>query len=188
MSDVNQHNLTDINPDPQNSGFTLIDMILVVMIIGIVGMIAIPQFHSMITEAKLNAAAGELVAALEYARSLAVEYQKPFGLAVTANRIRVYDDGRKTNPAPDHEALPPVDAFGVVLNPADKKWYIKDFDTMTDYEGVAIDSAPAGGEIRFFPDGHCSDPAGPGNTFVVSYGGYQKTITVNGTTGWVSVQ
>jgi type II secretion system protein H len=172
----------------RNSGYTLVDVILVVMIIGIVGMVAIPQFHSMIRESKLNEAAGELVSALEYARSLAVEYQKPFGLAVTGNRIRVYDDGRKTNPNPDHAALPPVDAFGVVLNPADKKWYLKDFDAINNYEGVTIDSAPAGGEIRFFPDGHCADPAGPGNTLVVGYAGYHRTITVNGMTGWVSVQ
>jgi len=172
----------------KNSGFTLIDIILVLMIIGIVGMIAVPQIHSMITEAKLNEAAGELAGGLEYARSLAVEYQKPFGLDVTGNSFRVFDYGRKTDPNPDHGASPPVDAYGIVLNPLDKQWYIKDFDTLTNYEGMTITSAPAGDEIRFYPDGHCSDPAGPGNTFVLSYAGLQRTITVNSTTGWINIQ
>ncbi|MBK5100507.1 MAG: GspH/FimT family pseudopilin [Desulfobacteraceae bacterium] len=170
-------------------GFTLLDLLIVIMIIGILGVIVIPQFHSMITESKLNEAAGELVSGLQYAGSLAIQYQRPFGLKaeVTGNWFKVFD----TSPYPDTvpparpSNVPPVNEDAIVLNPLDKKWYIKDFDDMGSYQGVHITSVPAGGEIRFYPDGHSSSSD---NTFVLSLAGDQKTITVNGTTGRISVQ
>ena len=158
------------------------------MIIGVLGVLIIPQFHSMVSETKLNEATGELVSGLQYAGSLAIQYQRPFGLEadVGGNWFKVFD----TAPYPDDvpparpDNKPPVDADGVVLNPVDKKWYIKDFDTMKTYEGVHIDFVPPGGEIRFYPDGHSSSSD---NTFVLSLAGNQRTITVNGTTGRISV-
>lgn len=149
----------------------------------------IPQFHSMITEARLNEAAGELVSGLQYAGSLAIQYQRPFGLRaeVTGNWFKVFD----TNPNPDTvpparpDNVPPVNEDAVVLNPLDKKWYIRDFDDMGSYQGVKITTVPAGGEVRFYTDGHSS---AFDTTFVVSLDSYQKTITVNGTTGRISVQ
>jgi len=168
------------------TGFTLVDTMLVVVILGILGMIVVPQFNSMLFEAKLNGATAELVSGLEYARALAVKYQRPFGLEADAgeNRFKLFDNQYKTDPSPHHDDDPPVDAYGVVLNPLDKTWYIKDLDTMETYKGVSI----SGGEICFYPDGHCSDPAGPDNTFVVSLSGDQKTITVAGATGRIKVE
>lgn len=149
----------------------------------------IPQFHSMITEARLNEAAGELVSGLQYAGSLAIQYQRPFGLKaeVAGNWFKVFD----TNPNPDTvpparpDNVPPVNEDAIVLNPLDKKWYIRDFDDMESYQGVKITTVPAGGEVRFYTDGHSS---AFDTTFVVSLDSYQKTITVNGTTGRISVQ
>jgi len=168
-----------------NKGFTLIDLLLVIMILGVLGMMAGPLFNSLITETKLNEAAGELVSGLQYAGNLAVQHQRPFGLMadVDGNWFRVFDYQYKDDPNPYHDNVPPVDAYGVVLNPIDKQWYIKDFDTIKNYAGIDIASAPAGGEIRFFPDGHSwsSD-----NTFVLNYGNRQRTVTVDGTTGRVN--
>lgn len=149
----------------------------------------------MVTETKLNEATGELVSGLQYAGNLAVKYQRPFGLKaleanVNGNWFRVFDYRYKDDTIPHHDCFPdpacdpPVDAYGVVLNPFDKKWYQKDFDTMKTYEGVSITSVPAGGQIRFYPDGH-SDSSD--NTFVLSLAGNQRTITVDGTTGRISV-
>ncbi len=45
-----------VNTGYRNKGFTPLDMLLVVMILGILGMIVIPQFHSVVTEARLNEA------------------------------------------------------------------------------------------------------------------------------------
>jgi type II secretion system protein H len=173
----------------RDKGFTLVDLIIVVLILGVLVMIAIPQFQSIVAESKLNGAAGELVSGLQYARNLAVLYARPFGLKadVSENRFNVFD----TDPYPDDvpparpDNKPPVDADGVVLNPMDKKWYRKDFDTMNTYEGVRITSAPAGGQLLFYPDGHSSSSD---STFVLNLAGDQRTITVNGFTGRISIQ
>jgi len=140
----------------------------------------------MVNEAKLNEAAGELVSGLQYTGNLAVQYQRPFGFEanVSGNWFKVFDYQYKTDSNPHHDYDPPVDAYGLVLNPVDKKWYQKDYDDMKTYEGVSITSVPAGGEIRFFPDGHSSSSD---STFVLSFDGDQRTITVNGTTGRVTV-
>jgi len=46
-------------------------------------------------------------------------YQRPFGLETDAegNWLRLFDERYKTDPNPHHEGDPPVDAYGVVLNP-----------------------------------------------------------------------
>ena len=64
----------------ENKGFSLLDLLIVIMIIGIIGVLVTPPIHSMIDEARLNEASGELVSGLQYARSLAVTHQRPFGL------------------------------------------------------------------------------------------------------------
>jgi type II secretion system protein H len=168
-------------------GFSLLDLVIVIVILGILGTIAVPQFHSMMGARRLNAASGEFVSALQYARNLAVKYQRPFGLRanVAGNWFRVYDDKYKTDAGPHHDVVPPVDAFGVVLNPLDKTWYVIDYDTMDTYEGVTMTSIPPSTRLCFYPDGHSSSSD---STFVLSHAGDQRTITVNGTTGRIHVQ
>jgi len=168
-------------------GFSLLDLVMVMVILGILGTVAVPQFHSMMGARRLNAASGELVSALQYARNLAVKYQRPFGLRanVAGDWFRVYDDQYRTDASPHHDFVPPVEAFGVVLNPLDKTWYIIDYDTMDTYNGVGIISAPAGNTVCFYPDGHSSSSD---STFVLGDSGVQRTITVNGTTGRIDVQ
>jgi len=167
----------------KNEGFTLLDLLIVVMILGIVGMIAIPRYNSLIADAALDGAAGEMVSGLQYAGNLAARYQRPFGfLSDAAGRtFRVYDYRYRNDAAGHVDVTPPVTANGVVQNPIDKSWYIKDLNLMKTYDGVSITN----GEIRFYPDGHSSSAA---STVTVQYAGKQKTITVNGTTGRVSVQ
>ena len=174
-------------PCGKEKGFTLIDLLLVVMILGIAGMILAPQFNTMLDEAKLNEATGELVSGLQYAQNLAVRHQRPFGVLADTdgNWFNVFDSQYKDDSNPHPAADPPVNAYGVVLHPMDKNWYLTDFDTMETYSGVSLSTIPAGGEIRFYPDGHSSSSSG---TFVLSLAKRQKTIIVDGVTGRVSVQ
>ena len=199
-----------MNASDNRNGFTLLDTLLVLLILGIVGMATMPRFSAMISEAKLNGAATELVSALEYAKSLTVRYQKPFDVRAyrydyfdpKANQFVVRDVQYIADTGLHLDAIPPVYTHGRVFNPFDKKPYIIDFNDIQaalvgvimpqrQYEGVDIVSVPGGGTdgiVQFYPDGHCSDPAGPANTYVLSYAGSQKTITVEGATGRIIVQ
>ena len=174
-------------PRQPASGFTLIDTLLVVMIIGIMAVIVIPQFQSILTQTRLNEAAVELISALQYAGDLAVTYQRRFALAAdtSGNWFKVFDYQYKSDGGPHHDADPPVEANGVVLNPVDKTWYLRDYDTLGSFQGVKLTTVPAGGEICFYPDGHSS---ASNHTFTLDFGGDQRTITVNGVTRRITVQ
>ena len=167
-------------------GFSLLDLLIVLMILGIMGLLVSPQLNSMVTESRLNEAAREMVSGLQYAQSLAVTHQRPFGLKadVDGNWFRLFDYQYKDDTNPHHDAVPPVDSYGVVLNPVDKSWYSVNFDTAQTSKGVSIDSAPTDGIISFHPDGHSSLDD---SVFVMSFGGDTRTITVDGTTGKIRV-
>jgi len=194
----------------RQEGFSVIELAIVVLILGIVAMAAMPLWQSMATEAKVDAAVGEVVVALEYARNLAVEYQRPFQVRAytttygggEANQFLVKDDRYASDASSHVDADPPVYTYGRVYHPMDKKPYVIDFDgpqsalvgviaPRTEYDGVAITGVPGAGtsgEIHFYPDGHCSDPASPDRTIVLSYAGDERTVTIDAITGRVTVQ
>ena len=164
-------------------GLTLMDSILAVLILGIVATAGIPQFNSMLRGARLDEAAAELISGLHYTRSLAVEHQRPFGLRadVSGNWFAVFDGRYRNDPDAHLNDVPPVGANGVVFHPLSKTPYTKDLETI--YGGVQFSTVPAGGEIRFYPDGHCSETAG---LFVIQLGSKQRVISVDGTTGQIN--
>ena len=181
-------------------------MLIVLLIIGVIGTLLAPQLHSILTETKLNGAAGELVSALEYTRSLAIEYQRPFMLRVygynhtddKANGFTVKDTISTLDNAIHLDADPPLFYYKRVFHPIDKKPYFIDFDRVPEpfegtidpkkeYEGVIIQSVPGGGTtalLKFYPDGHSSDTD---SSFILDLNGEQRTITVDGITGNIAV-
>lgn len=167
----------------RRSGFTLLDSLIVIVILGIIGMIIIPQFHGLIRETQLNEAATELVSGMQYAGNLAVRYRRPFGFrADAAGRwFRIYDNRYAGDASAHTDQDPPVTAYGVVLNPLDKSWYIRNFADMENYRAVTFTDAT----IVFYPDGHS---ASSDTTVTVGLGSRQKTITVDGTTGRIRTQ
>lgn len=164
-------------------GFTLLDSLLVIVILGIIGIIVIPQFQGIVQQTRLNEAAAELVSGMQYAGDLAVRYRRPFGFQADAagHWFKIYDNRYAADAAAHTADDPPVTAYGVVLNPLDKSWYQHDFDDMENYRAVTFTDA----QIVFYPDGHS---AASNTTVTVSLGGSQRTITVDGATGRISVQ
>lgn len=164
-------------------GFTLLDSLIVIVILGIVGMAAIPQFQGMVQQIRLNEAAAELVTGMQYAGSLAVRYRRPFGFQADEGGrwFKIYDNRYAANANPQPTANPPVTAYGVVLNPLNKNWYHYNFNNMENYGAATFSSAL----ILFYPDGHS---AASNTTVTVSLGGGQRVITVDGATGRITVQ
>jgi len=165
----------------RGKGLVLLDFLIVAVIMAIMAVVAVPQLSSLIGDSKLNGSANEVVAGLQYACSLAVKYQRPFGLTADtgANSFSVFD----TAVPPTGDPL--VNAANIVLNPIDKTWYVKNFSQIDAYQGVKIVTAPVGGAVLFYPDGHTGFAD---SVFSVAYAARQKTITVSGTTGLVTVQ
>ena len=167
----------------QQQGFTLLDMLIVIAILAIIGMAVIPQFQGMIQETRLTEAAAEIVSGMQYAGNLAVRYRRPFGFQADADGhwFKVYEYRYAADSAAHTAADPPVTSYGVVLNPLDKSWYLRDFDDMENYRAVSF----TGVQIVFYPDGHS---AASDTTVTASLGGRQKTIMVDGATGRISVE
>jgi Tfp pilus assembly protein FimT len=164
-------------------GFTLLDSLIVIVILGIIGMIVIPQFQGMVQETRLNEATAEIVSGMQYAGNLAVRYRRPFGFQADAagHWFKIYDNRYAADATAHTDADPPVTAYGVVLNPIEKNWYQHDFDDMENYRAATFTSA----QIVFYPDGHS---AASNITVTVTLGATQRTITVDGATGRISVQ
>lgn len=57
----------------KDNGFTLIELILVILILGIIAGVAIPSIRGIMDETTLDEAAQEIVNALRYARNLAIQ-------------------------------------------------------------------------------------------------------------------
>jgi Tfp pilus assembly protein FimT len=169
------------------AGFTVVDMVLVVIIIAIFSMIAIPGFHSMIEESRLNAAAREMVSAINYTVALAVRHQRPFGFEANAanNTYQVYDQRYKTDSSPHLDADPPVTANGIVQDPVKKTWLQIDLDISDSYSGVSITAVPSGNNVVFYPDGHSGDS---NVQWELTYGNRLVTLFLDSTTGRLQTQ
>ncbi|NNG02241.1 MAG: hypothetical protein HKM93_22885 [Desulfobacteraceae bacterium] len=169
------------------TGFTLLDLILVMIIVAITGMISVPAFNSVASIARLNEAAAETVSALEFARHRAILFQRPFGLRVDTaeNRFIVFDKRYTADASPHPDAIPPVNSNGVLFHPIDKTAYQIDFDDRNTFSGVDISAVTPGNEILFHADGHAA-PQSP--TMVIVLGKEQRVIMVDHVTGKVTVQ
>jgi len=63
-------------------GFTLMELVIVVVVIGIIAGMAVPSFLSYMPKLKVKSTARDVVSDLRFSRSQSISQRKPFGVAV----------------------------------------------------------------------------------------------------------
>jgi len=156
----------------REGGFTIVEIMTVVLIIGIIGMLALPAVNDFFTDEKIGSAADSVVTAIYYARNLAIttgeDHRVAFDTAAESFEVE-----RRTG------GTPPNETFATVQSPMTKRDYVVVFDNSAGAGGVDLYSALFGSDqfVRFDQIG---TPLNVGQV-VVRYGGRQRTISVTPT-------
>jgi len=172
-------------------GFTLIELLIIVMIMGILVMAGIPAFSTVMADNKLSSASRIMVSAIEYTANLSIRYKRPFQFEAdtNTNSFQIKDTAPYPNSTPSTirlNNLPPVNDDDIIFNTLSGTWYVVDFATTGNFDGVSIDSGPApDDDLTFYPDGHSTYKD---SKYVLSLGGRTNTITINGISGRISVE
>ena len=174
-----------------HGGFTLVEALIIVFLLGIVTVMAIPTLQSGLAESKLAGASGEITVALEYAQLVAMTSGNQTRVTIDAandtilvERYEISGDimGAETE-------LPQNDidtgAFATVAHPASRgKDYDIAFADESRFDGVDIVSATFGGgqTVTFDAMGVPSN----GGTVTLSLGSNQVILTVDALSGKVT--
>jgi prepilin-type N-terminal cleavage/methylation domain-containing protein len=173
------------------AGFTLIEMVVVMLILGIIAVNVIPTLSSGIEKSKLSGAASEIAIALEYAQLHAMTTGEETKVTIDddadsliVESYRITGDifsGASTMPESDIDS----GSFSAMSHPIKKgKDYSIVFSDEERFEGVDIVSAAFGANsyVTFNPIGIPSD----GGTVTLSYGNQQVTVGLASLSGRVT--
>ena len=174
-----------------HGGFTLLEALIIVFILGIVATLAFPTLQSGIAESKLAGASGEITVALEYAQLVAMTSGGQTRVTIDAANdtilVERFEISGDITGAAVEIAENDIDsgAFATVAHPASrgKDYYIV-FADEDRFDGVDIVSATFGGgqTVTFDAMGVPSN----GGTVTLSLGSKQVSLTVDALSGKVT--
>ena len=167
-------------------GFTAIEVIVAIVIVGILATMARPQVMEALQSFKLNAAAGKMLSDIRYAREMSLSRHSTYGIEVNSasNYYEIFSLSGNTKT--------------VLTDPGTRKAMTIDFDLLPQYSGVtigAVDLCESGGcgsvDLRFDSFGTPSDSAGTAMasaaTVQLLAGGVTRTITIHQQTAFSEV-
>lgn len=73
----------------QNNGFTLIELMIVIAVIGILAVVTVPKYHTVKEQYQLESAAQTVISELNYARQYAMDSRKNVDVVLTEAEVQV---------------------------------------------------------------------------------------------------
>ncbi len=153
----------------ENRGFTLIELIAVVVIIAIAAMLAIPMFSSA-ASTQVRVAADMIAADIEYAKSMAISRQETYKV--------IFDESAESYSIEDED--------GVISHPVTHGDYVVNFKADSRVDKVNIVDADFGSSGERVSFTYLGSPDN-GGSITLSVGTRTVTITVETMTGYVSI-
>jgi len=157
----------------QNKGFTFVEVMIVVFILGIVALALVPTFSSYQDEQKLIGASSELATALRFASSEATKTKTPLRVEISppAETYLVKDNTTGT----------------LLLHPIEKNPFTSSLNSSSPYSGVdiaTVNGSAAASTIVFNTRGTVAADT----TIVLQYAGHSRDIFIHSPTGRITVK
>ena len=76
-------------------GFTLIEIMLVIAVIGVLAVVTVPKYQAVTNQSHLESSAQKVVGQLRYAKQLAMDQRETIYLVMDTNTVRVLDARNK---------------------------------------------------------------------------------------------
>jgi len=135
----------------KQNGFNLIELMVVLMLMGIVMSVGIPQFNSTIARGNISAESNRLIASINFARSQAVNKQQTVTLARKSANTNDWTEGWTIYTDAGSEG-------NQAINLADGDILLK--DVSTDTSGLSVLAGTQGNRwISFDPSGRLNENA-----------------------------
>jgi type II secretory pathway pseudopilin PulG len=175
------------------AGFTVLEMLIVVLVVAIIGVVALPMMEEAVAESKLSKAASEAITALEFAQMTAMssgnDTRVIFDTAgdwIAVRQFTLSTDLAASVLKKMNETAVESGAFAPIPHPLNPgKNYRIELAERTWFGGIDITSATFGGNNRVTFNA-LGTPSSPGTVTMV-YGSRQIVLTLAAFTGKVTL-